>query len=94
MPIIDGDAARTERDDQKQAADHGERLEEVVLEKIVFVAVRWSRPKSVHGEIDQQQPADEHQSAELGFEADRDEEHQHSSDDELQYIEHADLESQ
>lgn len=43
--FVQRDTARTERDHHEQAADHGERLEEVVLEEIACRVIGRDAPE-------------------------------------------------
>lgn len=70
--LIHRHAAGSERHHQQQAADDRGGLEEVVLEEIVHGLVGGDGPEGVKVDIDNQEPQDQGQRCQLGFETDGD----------------------
>lgn len=68
--LIHGHSTRPERHHQQQATDDRGGLEEVVLEEVVHGLVGGDGPESVEVDVDGQEPDDEGQRRQLGFEAD------------------------
>lgn len=82
--LIHRHAAGSERDHQQQAADDRGGLEEVVLEEIVHGLVGGDGPEGVKVDVDDQEPQDQGQRCQLGFETDGDQDDEGGPDQVLQ----------
>lgn len=82
--LIHRHSAGSERHHQQQAANDRGGLEEVVLEEIVHGLVGGNGPEGVEVDVDDQEPQDQGQCCQLGFETDGDQNDEGGPDQVLQ----------
>lgn len=82
--LIHRHSAGSQRDHQQQASDDRGGLEEVVLQEIVHGLVGRDGPEGVKVEVDNQEPQDQGQRRQLGFETDGDQNDEGGPDQVLQ----------
>lgn len=82
--LIHRHSAGSERNHQQQAADDRGGLEEVVLKEIVHGLVGGDGPEGVKVDVDNQEPQDQGQRSQLGFETNGDQNDEGGPDQVLQ----------
>jgi len=83
LVLVDAVAARTECDDQQQAAGNRQRLKEVVLDKVTAECMHGHHPPRVEVYVDAEQPRHKHERCKPRLVADGNQHYKSSADDVL-----------